>query len=360
MSEIKSIICHLQSIKFRGVLGLAMNSCNSVSQMKLFNEAYMHGKVSLCVWRSGTGLRSRDAKVRSGLKCAARHQGSAASVASLPSSSSSSYIASWSSSLKYNGFRNRKLQTISSTRRVIVHAAWGADVVFKPAKILETTKIGDNLHRIILDIGADVAAEYTIPGQFIQAKVEESAKPGFFAIASPPDVNNAGAVELLIKEQPGSTAEALCKASQGDEILVSAPMGKGFRVDSIPPETYKTVYLFATGSGISPIKAVIESGKLDCSKRSSVTLYYGARNPGVMAYSDLFDVWKNEYGIKIIPVYSEEGKGYVQDVFVKNGGISSNGSDVAALLCGHKGMAEAITEVMTAAGVPKESILLNF
>ncbi len=35
-------------------------------------------------------------------------------------------------------------------------------------------------------------------------------------------------------------------------------------------------------------------------------------------------------------------------------------SGVAAVLCGHKGMCEAITEVLTSKGVPKESILLNF
>ena len=162
------------------------------------------------------------------------------------------------------------------------------------------------------------------------------SKPGFFAIASGPDEarNNAGSVELLIKDQPGSTAEMLCKAKaggyplhiqgrpgpgpaisgswccwavswagaaalpqlrlrrapscrqgrprccaapphwaplrrsnpsphslpllslspSGDEVLVSAPMGKGFPVDRVPPASHPTLLLFATGSGISPIK----------------------------------------------------------------------------------------------------------
>lgn len=37
---------------------------------------------------------------------------------------------------------------------------------------------------------------------------------------------------------------------------------------------------FATGSGISPLKAVIESGALDASKRKLVQLFYGSKNQG--------------------------------------------------------------------------------
>jgi len=44
-------------------------------------------------------------------------------------------------------------------------------------------------------------------------------------------------------------------------------MGKGFPVDTLADDV-NTVLLFAAGTGISPIKAVIESGKLDGKKVS--------------------------------------------------------------------------------------------
>lgn len=125
------------------------------------------------------------------------------------------------------------------------------------------------LHRITVDLGS-LADAYTKPGQFVQIKVGRcctcsalpatrgllhgclppppgsltplpcvppgwgnnptttatssrdlysslqvgDSKPGFFAIASPPDPNNAGVVELLIKDQ-GGAAELLCKANAG-------------------------------------------------------------------------------------------------------------------------------------------------
>jgi ferredoxin-NADP reductase len=45
-----------------------------------------------------------------------------------------------------------------------------------------------------------------------------------------------------------------------------------YRLNFAPPPS--------TGSGISPIKALIESGALDADKRADVRLYYGTRDAG--------------------------------------------------------------------------------
>jgi len=131
-------------------------------------------------------------------------------------------------------------------------------------------------------------------------------KPGFFAISSPPDPNNQGLLEFLIKAQ-GEAAEAIaalaagrqhnqqarrtaqpcfaCQSSHrpaanslgttrptpthnimpyrlptlypspacpphgapGGEVSVSPVMGKGFPVEKIPAEGNPTVLMFATG-----------------------------------------------------------------------------------------------------------------
>ncbi|KAF8407716.1 hypothetical protein HHK36_006851 [Tetracentron sinense] len=63
-------------------------------------------------------------------------------------------------------------------------------------------------------------------------------------------------------------------------------MVRGFDMDQIsPPEEYTTVLIFATGSGICPIRSLIESG-FSANKRSDVRLYYGARNLQRMAYQN--------------------------------------------------------------------------
>lgn len=46
---------------------------------------------------------------------------------------------------------------------------------------------------------------------------------------------------------------------------VSPVIGSGFPVERAPAEKYPTLVVFATGTGIAPIKALIESSALDVS-----------------------------------------------------------------------------------------------
>ena len=94
------------------------------------------------------------------------------------------------------------------------------------------------------------------------------------------------------------------------------------------------------------------------------TLYYGARTPNVMAYTDKFDTWKG-MGVDVVPVISQprgfdwKGEvGYVQDAAGRKG-IASAG-EVGVILCGQKEMAGAVKELCVGAGVAEERILTNF
>lgn len=121
-------------------------------------------------------------------------------------------------------------------------------------------------------------------------------------------------------------------------------MGSGFDIDRIsPPQDYQTVIIFGTGSGISPIRSLLESG-FSADKRADVRLYYGARNLEKMAYQDRFKDWEST-GVKIVPVLSQpDGQwrgenGYVQAVFARAKQIYSPLS-TGAVLCGQKQMTE--------------------
>lgn len=167
-----------------------------------------------------------------------------------------------------------------------------------------------------------------------------------------------------MKSVAGSTAEALCALKRGDVVELSQVMGNGFNIDRIePPEKYGTVIVFATGSGISPIRSLIESG-FDAGNRSDVRLYYGARNLQRMAYQDRFKDWESS-GVKIFPVLSQPDdgwtgeSGYVQAAFSKAKQIS-NPLATGAVLCGQKQMTEEVTSILVADGVSADKILKNF
>jgi len=167
-----------------------------------------------------------------------------------------------------------------------------------------------------------------------------------------------------VKSVAGSTAEVLCGLRRGDVVEVTQVMGRGFDVERIsPPEEYSTVLIFATGSGISPIRSLIESG-FSANNRPDVRLYYGARNLQRMAYQDRFKEWESS-GVKIVPVLSQPDdnwtgeRGYVQAAFARAKKIFSPQAS-GAVLCGQKQMSEDVTSLLVAEGVSSEKILKNF
>lgn len=245
-----------------------------------------------------------------------------------------------------------------------------------------------------LEVGKEAASLYTLPGQYLQVRVgdgsdEGSTKPGFFAIASTPEPSSSSSVDLLVKAtgDPHNAADALVAATAGAEVEVSPISGKGFAIDTIPASDFHTVLLFATGTGISPIRAAIASGLLNgtgrAAKRRDVRLYYGTRSAAATAFAAEEEQWRAA-GVRVIPVYSDEGEDYVQDVFARElgaqltsvegekgpifsatlpegaAGLAEEGGKTAALLCGHRGMCDAVRALLAAAGVAPEAVLMNF
>ncbi|KAF1863382.1 hypothetical protein Lal_00031268, partial [Lupinus albus] len=234
-----------------------------------------------------------------------------------------------------------------------------------PLSIVEPA--AESLFHVTVDLSdsPNLAASHTRAGQYLRLRVPDVTWPTFLAIASPPKfAHTRGAFEFLVKSVAGSTAEALCRLRRGDVVELSRVMGSGFDIGRIdPPEKFHTVLIFATGSGISPIRSLIESG-FAARKRSDVRLYYGATNLRRMAYLDRFNEWESS-GVKIVPVLfqPDDGwigeRGYVQAAYTRAKQIS-NPSSTGAVLCGQRQMTEEITSILVADGVSGEKILKNF
>ncbi|KAL6573760.1 hypothetical protein OROHE_002219 [Orobanche hederae] len=204
--------------------------------------------------------------------------------------------------------------------------------LWTPAPLVKISLAAESLFHITFDVSEspELANSYTKAGQYVHVRLQDPyARPTSLAISSPPSVAaSSGVFEFLVKSIPGSTAELLCRLQKGDVVGLSAVMGKGFEIDRIsPPDIYQTVLIFATGSGISPIRSLIEVG-FGADKRSDVRLYYGARNLNRMAYQERFKDWKSS-GVNIVPVLSQPDdnwkgeQGFVQAAFARAKRISS-------------------------------------
>jgi NAD(P)H-flavin reductase len=221
---------------------------------------------------------------------------------------------------------------------------------------------------IKVDLGStDAAKDYIIPGQYVQVRLNEETKPLFLAIASPPDAENS-CFEFLVKK--GENNEWLTGASMNTALQVSQVLGGGFPIEeNLNSLKYdfptQNIILFAVGSGIAPIKAAIESGQLltGSSGGRSARVYYGERTPSDLCFTEDFAKWESA-GVEVVPVLSQPPSswagrsGYVQNALEEDGvPIPRN---TGALLCGMKGMAESVKDVLLKAGVFEGRVLTNF
>lgn len=211
---------------------------------------------------------------------------------------------------------------------------------------------------VTVEVGTDITSGYDKPGQFIQMKVGDS-KAAFLAIANAPGDSAGGLMEFLIKDVPESTANMILGLGEGDKVSVSPVMGKGFPVANVPVSDFDTMLIFATGTGISPIKALIDAGALDATSRKDVRLYYGAKDTAHMAYLKRIPEWELK-GVQVVKVFSERGEGYVQDVYSKANVPLDDPARTCVLVCGQKEMAEGVYERMEAEGVSRDNCLTNF
>ena len=108
-----------------------------------------------------------------------------------------------------------------------------------------------------------------------------------------------------------------------------------------------TVLFFAGGTGISAVRALIESRDWDGAR-----LYYGANALEDMAYRDLFAAWSAR-GVSVVECVGV----YPNDAYAAE---ATDSSAVSAVLCGPGPMQDAVTALLVSQGMPVERALKNY
>jgi len=225
-----------------------------------------------------------------------------------------------------------------------------------PATLVARSPAADGLTDLTLDVSVGPLADtHQRPGQYVRLRLP-GHEEGMFAIASRPGV--PGQWDLLVKVG-GALPNALLHLPLGSQVEVSKPEGRGFPLEQVRG---KDLLLFATGSGISPIRSVIESIRQDRSAYGKVTLYFGARTPGAFAYVKDFESWERA-GIRVVPTVSQPGvsgwqglTGYVQAHLAE----APLAPDTIAFVCGQREMVEGVVQALKARGLAPDAIHQNF
>lgn len=246
--------------------------------------------------------------------------------------------------------------------RTALFMGWGPDPIWEGATVLSNEPASKSCVSVTLQISSGTAKGFEVPGQYCQVKAspEEDAKPVFLAVASPPNAEK-DEFEFLIKKTDNN--DWITSAEVGTVLQCSQIMGGGFAMkENLDGFKYdfptQNVLMFAAGSGIAPIRSAIESGMLNMSKTGqggrTARLYYGVRSTDDVAYVEKFGEWES-LGVEVVPVVSQpkadyEGRsGYVQTALEEDGVPIPRNS--GALMCGMKGMAEAVKDILSQSGV---------
>lgn len=218
-----------------------------------------------------------------------------------------------------------------------------------PCKIHAMEKLSRDVLRVLLRIPPNSHFDFC-PGQHVEICYGKSKR--FYSVANGLGQDNI--IELQIKEVEGGELSEYWfnEASESDLLRLRGPLGTFFLRDY----SNKDIIFLATGTGIAPIKSIIESIAMgqNSEQPKSITLYWGGRY-----LSDLYlDKLDSNFPHQMIKVLSRGDsnwrgeRGYVQDVALKREACLD---DCQVYACGSPEMIAGARSTLIAGGLSPHS-----
>jgi NAD(P)H-flavin reductase len=227
-----------------------------------------------------------------------------------------------------------------------------------PARVVDAWDETECLRALRLSLPADLYRSHERPGQVV--KVHTAVGEAYFALASAPSPDCV--VDLLVKRGGKVADAAIAAAAPGLMLEVSAPFGKGFPIEE---GHGRHVLLFAAGSGIAPVRALVQHVLAHRSDFDRVTLFYGQRGHDDFAYRAEHLAWERG-GVRVVLCPSREDeawpgvRGRVQEVARSLAFGGSPPESSVAFVCGMTAMVDDVKATLARAGIPPARVHLNF
>jgi CDP-4-dehydro-6-deoxyglucose reductase len=219
-----------------------------------------------------------------------------------------------------------------------------------PCRIHSIEKMTSDVIHVRLRMPPSAAMDF-LPGQYIDV-IGGNGLRRSYSIANAPQSDKL--IELHIRSVPyGQMSRYWFEDAKANDLLrLRGPLGTFFLRD----QAGRDLVLLATGTGIAPIKAILEGlASLSAGDQPrSVSVYWGGRRPG-----DFY--WQPEGrsalpNLRFIPVLSRasEGwigaQGHVQDALLRDAPDLSN---TLVYACGSDAMIHSAQALLISAGLPQ-------
>lgn len=227
-----------------------------------------------------------------------------------------------------------------------------------PKKINGKVEFKENLagKNWLVRIGFDEEVDF-IPGQYSSLKVNEAGLRRSYSVASLP---KGKSIDLLVDVSPmGAGSKYILNLKVGDEVEVLGFLGR-FTVDPGLLFDAKEILFVATGTGVAPLKPMIEDLLYNKHFAGEVRLVWGMRYEEDLYWLKEMDNMNRDFdNFKFEVVLSKPTedwpgyKGHVSDVV---GPLKLDWSLTLAYLCGAKEMIIEMNKDLIAKGVPEGQI----
>jgi NAD(P)H-flavin reductase len=230
---------------------------------------------------------------------------------------------------------------------------------YAPVPVVDAWDETESFRGIRLALPPEHARRHERAGQVVKARAPGVGE-GFFALSSAPDPG--GQAELLLK-RGGRVADALVAGARpGTTLELTRPFGNGFPLEDAEG---RDVLLFAAGSAIGPIRALVQHVLAHRNRFGRVTLFYGQRHGAEFAYRAEHLDWERR-GVRVVlcPSGADDAwqglRGRVQEVArsLAFGGISTG--EAVAFVAGMTAMVDDVRRTLGGAGIPPGRVHANF
>ncbi|MCR3759216.1 anaerobic sulfite reductase subunit AsrB [Clostridium felsineum] len=190
------------------------------------------------------------------------------------------------------------------------------------------------------------------PGQFFEVSMPKYGE-------APISVSGIGenTIDFTIR-RVGKVTNEVFEHYVGDKLFLRGPYGNGFDVENYKN---KEIVIVAGGTGVSPVRGVVEYFARNSKEAKGVTLIAGFKTPKDILFKEDFKQWKDNVNI-ILTVDSAEGDAnfteglvtkYIPELELKNV------EEASAIVVGPPAMMRFSTQGLLNVGFKEENIWIS-
>lgn len=222
----------------------------------------------------------------------------------------------------------------------------GLEIKTMPSRIVSIERLAPDIVKVVLKTPPTSPMRF-LAGQYVDILAEGVRRS--YSLANAP--RGDGLLELLIKRYPGGRLSEYWfeRAKPNDLIRIEGPFGTFFLRDEGPTN----IIFLATGTGIAPVKALLEEIAADPERaaRHRLSVFWGNREAESFCWDPVglgLDVAFHHL-LSGKPAGWSGARGYVQDAAIHHG---IDPDDTVVYACGSNAMIASAREAMLALGLP--------